>query len=322
VLDGGQATYNANIGVKQQFTGQQRDEETGLDYFWARNFQAALGRFCSVDPAGAGAKAEDPQSWNAYAYARNSPLLRIDRDGRDDECVWDGDENRLTCPDPATVDPADIRTYDEARRSALRSTDTLNLVYLDEPWTTARFAKQLSDLVYAGDLLDCDALAIFAEQASWRLDTSAFVESFNIFLPPSDVDDHVALFSGFTNFWGGGVEISGSSDWVRLQAQGSGTSGYRTEYRQNYNPVINANAPGVGTGSDQAHHFAFFFMAGYNSRGDLIPTIAAILMDLGYDRGNIGDFNLSLAAARIGAGVRNGTIATGAVSQEITKLCN
>ena len=30
VLDGGVQTYNAGLGVKQQFTGQQRDEETGL----------------------------------------------------------------------------------------------------------------------------------------------------------------------------------------------------------------------------------------------------------------------------------------------------
>ncbi len=84
VLDGGSTTtYNAGISVRQQFTGQQRDEETGLDYFWARYYQASLGRFCSVDPASAGALAGDPQSWNAFSYVRGSTLNAVDSDGEE-----------------------------------------------------------------------------------------------------------------------------------------------------------------------------------------------------------------------------------------------
>ncbi len=64
-----------------QFTGKERDSESGLDYFGARYYGAALGRFASPDPANAGAHYEDPQSWNAYAYVRNSPLALIDPDG-------------------------------------------------------------------------------------------------------------------------------------------------------------------------------------------------------------------------------------------------
>jgi RHS repeat-associated protein len=81
VLDGGQATYNTNTGVKQQFTGQQRDAETGLDYFWARNYVPALGRFSSIDPASGSVVLGDPQSWNRYSYVKNAPYRFIDPRG-------------------------------------------------------------------------------------------------------------------------------------------------------------------------------------------------------------------------------------------------
>jgi RHS repeat-associated protein len=76
-------------GTEQKFTGKERDAETGLDYFLARYYSGAQGRFLSVDPGNAGAKTEDPQSWNAYAYSRNNPLRYVDPDGRLYEVVWD-----------------------------------------------------------------------------------------------------------------------------------------------------------------------------------------------------------------------------------------
>jgi RHS repeat-associated protein len=66
----------------QKFTGKERDGETGLDYFGARYFSKAQGRFGSPDPynvAGAQTPEEldafvsDPQRWNRYAQ---STLLR------------------------------------------------------------------------------------------------------------------------------------------------------------------------------------------------------------------------------------------------------
>ena len=69
-------------GPAQKFTGKERDNETGLDYFQARYFSGAGGRFTSVDPENASGDPADPQSWNGYAYARNNPLLYVDPDGR------------------------------------------------------------------------------------------------------------------------------------------------------------------------------------------------------------------------------------------------
>jgi RHS repeat-associated protein len=70
-----------NTAKSCQSTGKERDSESGLDYFGARYFGSALGRFTSPDPLMASAHASDPQSWNRYAYAMNNPLRFVDPDG-------------------------------------------------------------------------------------------------------------------------------------------------------------------------------------------------------------------------------------------------
>lgn len=68
-------------GDPRRFTGKERDPETGLDYFEARYYRASPGRFTVVDAVGG--HLEDPQSLNAYAYARNNPLRYTDSSGLD-----------------------------------------------------------------------------------------------------------------------------------------------------------------------------------------------------------------------------------------------
>jgi RHS repeat-associated protein len=86
-LDG----YARDRASRVQFTGQERDGETGLDYFGARYLAGAPGRFTSPDPLGASGKASSPQTWNRYAYSLNSPLKFVDPDGLEvpDSCVKD-----------------------------------------------------------------------------------------------------------------------------------------------------------------------------------------------------------------------------------------
>jgi RHS repeat-associated protein len=66
---------------REKFATYERDDETGLDFAQARYYQNRLGRFTSVDPENAGAEADDPQTWNAYAYGLNNPLRYSDPDG-------------------------------------------------------------------------------------------------------------------------------------------------------------------------------------------------------------------------------------------------
>ena len=75
--------------ASQMFTGQIRDEETRLDYFGARYFSSAQGRFLTPDNSFADRDASDPQSWNIYAYTRNNPLRYVDRNGEVLETWWD-----------------------------------------------------------------------------------------------------------------------------------------------------------------------------------------------------------------------------------------
>ncbi|HSL56063.1 MAG TPA: RHS repeat-associated core domain-containing protein [Pyrinomonadaceae bacterium] len=75
--------YSAGDSVRQQFTQKERDIEIGLDYFLARYYSNVQGRFAGVDPEQAGARIDDPQSWNGYAYARSSPMVYTDPKGKE-----------------------------------------------------------------------------------------------------------------------------------------------------------------------------------------------------------------------------------------------
>ena len=77
--------------VNQKFTGQYRDTETLNDFFNARYYTAPLMRFLSADPASVAAvDPTDPQTWNAYAYVRNSPLVLVDPSGMDSCSQYSG----------------------------------------------------------------------------------------------------------------------------------------------------------------------------------------------------------------------------------------
>ena len=70
--------------LAEKFTGKERDSETGLDYFGARYFSSAQGRWTSADKPFADQLIRDPQSWNLYAYVRDNPLSHVDSTGTAD----------------------------------------------------------------------------------------------------------------------------------------------------------------------------------------------------------------------------------------------
>ena len=83
--------FGSSDGVEQKFTGQIRDSETGMDFFLARYYASAVGRFTSPDAPMIGSDPEDPQSWNLYSYVRNRPMNATDPTGHHIvDCMWDG----------------------------------------------------------------------------------------------------------------------------------------------------------------------------------------------------------------------------------------
>jgi RHS repeat-associated protein len=74
------------------FTGMNQDTVANLYDFPAREYNNIHGRWPSPDPAGKmSAHIKDPQTWNRYAYVRNSPLQFIDPTGMDlSDCDSDG----------------------------------------------------------------------------------------------------------------------------------------------------------------------------------------------------------------------------------------
>jgi RHS repeat-associated protein len=66
------------------FTGKERDTESGNDYFSARYYSSAMGRFMSPDPIIMNdLRMINPQRWNKYAYVINNPLILTDPTGKD-----------------------------------------------------------------------------------------------------------------------------------------------------------------------------------------------------------------------------------------------
>jgi RHS repeat-associated protein len=63
---------------RYRFTGQERDEETGLNYHHVRYYATWLGRWTAADPIGVEGDV------NLYAYVHNSPLNSIDPSGTED----------------------------------------------------------------------------------------------------------------------------------------------------------------------------------------------------------------------------------------------
>jgi RHS repeat-associated protein len=127
-----------------RFTGKERDSETGLDYFNARYFSGAQGRFTSADSPGY-ASLRHPQAWNLYSYALNNPLKFIDPDGHTVVCTGKAEE----CKNAAAAASANP---DAAKRVGTATTTTRHS-FLGISWTTSKTTVTIS-----GDMASFRAL--------------------------------------------------------------------------------------------------------------------------------------------------------------------
>ncbi len=75
------APSTADDATEHHFTGKERDQESGNDYFGARYYASSMGRFMSPDPGNIGVEIANPQTWNMYSYGLNNPLTITDPNG-------------------------------------------------------------------------------------------------------------------------------------------------------------------------------------------------------------------------------------------------
>lgn len=64
--------------IRQDYTGYEKDGESGLEFAQARYYNPTHGRFTSVDPLTASASILNPQTFNRYTYVLNSPYKFVD----------------------------------------------------------------------------------------------------------------------------------------------------------------------------------------------------------------------------------------------------
>jgi RHS repeat-associated protein len=85
--------YAAPERIRQQYAGMERDDVTGLDHTWWRQYENRAGRWTSTDPLPG--SIGNPQSLNRYAYVQNDPVNFVDPSGLE-QCK-DADGNIISC---------------------------------------------------------------------------------------------------------------------------------------------------------------------------------------------------------------------------------
>ena len=79
-------TFASSNVQPYKYNGKELDTKNGLNWYdyGARHYDAALGRWHVVDP-----KAEKDYFNSPYNYCGNNPIIRVDKDGKIWETVWD-----------------------------------------------------------------------------------------------------------------------------------------------------------------------------------------------------------------------------------------
>lgn len=130
--------YASPGAVRQQFTAKERDAESGLDFFEARYYSSAQGRFTSPDPLYLELhRLSDPQQLNLYAYGRNNPLKFTDPLGLDISCGGDRCDDYLAALQKNTsfqiaLEKGKIVTVGDIDKKKLSKSDKAFLEAIDD----------------------------------------------------------------------------------------------------------------------------------------------------------------------------------------------
>ena len=88
---GTQRIHTGTFTEQRKFTGHEYDSENDLTYANARYYEQDIGKFTAIDPASRDNPSQfllDPQQFNSYSYARNNPMVLVDRSGNASTFAW------------------------------------------------------------------------------------------------------------------------------------------------------------------------------------------------------------------------------------------
>jgi RHS repeat-associated protein len=254
-----------------------------------RFYTSGFGRFMSADRSHSNLSLSVSGSWNRYSYVDDDPINGYDPTGKDCELVDNGGAVFVvTCaPPPRNGGGVGGRTQGNSPNDPTPLT----------PQQAYQLAQTLQKQVSDGGLTDCQALADFADSAAAVSPTSkTFIQAFGA-LVPKTIASQVGL-----SYW--------NTSAVALN------TGQASGYTEGYQNSVPDNASNNG---DQGHHFAAFLELGYQFGGDgSLASIASAVYEYAQAVGqgatlNMGDIQLGITAAQIGAGLRNGNVSAGEV---------
>jgi RHS repeat-associated protein len=184
-----------------RFTGKERDAETGLDYFGARYFSGAQGRFTSPDPLMASAKVSNPQSWNRYSYTFNNPLRFTDPTG-----MYTCEGTKEQCEQFEKTRAAVLKSKDS---DALRAANAYGKAGVDNG-VIVRFADKLNDRGGTVSRRDTGLRVDPNDPTKFQATLNVTIQSDNIRNQETIAHEgsHVADYQAFVN----SIDLAGNMD--------------------------------------------------------------------------------------------------------------
>jgi RHS repeat-associated protein len=158
LIAGARATtpgYGAADGVRQKFTGYERDGEINLDYAQARYVSNAQGRFTSPDPFIPSIDPWQPQSMNRYSYVINNPLNLTDPLGL--YFVGGGTAETNLQDDKTKEPPIDILTIPTGDLQIIRTTINLDQDsrrYISDSEASVKAVRKMGGISSLSDAFD------------------------------------------------------------------------------------------------------------------------------------------------------------------------
>jgi RHS repeat-associated protein len=190
--------YAATDDTRQKFTSKERDTESGLDYFLARYFSGAQGRFTSEDPfspilerqgdananraqARFDAYLQAPQQWNRYAYVTNNPLKYADPSGERIEIFGTEEERKAAFERiQAVVGPEGARLLYMKEENGHYYVETKDSYKLTD---TGELGFRIAALIAAKDTVEFHIARTFQLKVSewWGLVNKVVTKSVNVY---------------------------------------------------------------------------------------------------------------------------------------------